>query len=262
MVRQSVKWDPKTIPLSKSGVQMFDRCPYRFKLQVVDGLDSTSPEMEKGREIHDAVAKLPYQIDYDLVMSGDWKGLEEVMLDLLPEKEYVNFIALQMMRYKALKNKELFFPVYVEKFLHDKGLNYYGTFDRLDAEDNGSYIVIDWKSGSWKKWTERNNRYEMMGYKYLVEKVLDLKVKYYVIFFFRDGGFMGPEIPHPSTERAFFSRTKRVRGKIQRCLDIDIWPKKRQMCEWCSFSAGCSEDSAEQVSNKRLPRDEKGRVIP
>lgn len=265
--RKFIPWDPKTMPLSKSMVQSYDQCPYRFKRSFIDGVDITMPVMERGKKLHAIFSEVFERLDYDEVMAGNFSGDITTKLERefkeWPEDEtelLKRFVYFMIKLYNSLQSKELIFPIYMEKFLYDEKNQYYGTFDRLDGQDDNSYIVIDWKTGRYRKWNERNYRFEMMGYKHLIESQLKIKVKQYVILFLGDGYIFGPEIPHPSTERAFYNRLNRVRGKIKFDLDRGTFERKRQMCNWCPFEEECLELTAEQVTNDKIFRNGKGRM--
>ena len=267
-MRKFIPWDPETIPLSKSNVQMYDQCPYNFKRKVVDGVKlPASFEMDRGTKLHAIYTEVFERLNYDMVMDGKFAAniTEELAHEFSewPEDETIllnRFVEFMIKLYDVLDHKELIFPIYMEKYLYDKKNQYYGTFDRLDAQDDDSYIVIDWKTGSYRKWNERNYRFEMMGYKHLIESQLNIKVKQYAILFLGDEYLFGPEIPHPSTVKAFYNRLNRVRGKIKFDLDRGKFERKRQMCNWCSLEEECLELSVEQVTDKKIFRNGKGRM--
>ena len=264
--RTSVKWDPETVPLSKSGVTMYDRCPYRFYLQAVCGLPASSPEMMRGKYLHAQIAGVYELVDYDEIMAGNVEEQLRANLYSRDKEEddlLETFIQMQVVKFESLKFKELFFPMSTERFLYDKKLHFYGTFDQLDGQDDNSYIVIDWKSGKYSKWNDRNLRFGMMGYIYLIGKCMNINVREFVVFHFKDGHFFGPEIPHPSTVRAFHSRVKRTRERIKFDLALGKFKKKTNSCQWCPFyGEEClpALDEIKQVSAEKKERNAKGRM--
>ena len=264
--RTSVKWDSDIVPLSKSNVTMYDRCPYKFYLQVICGKRYTAPEMEQGKRIHAHISEVYEKLDYDEIMKGNVK--EQLMSCINPGDEVeaerlMTFVEMQVKKFEVLKNKELFFPIAVEQFLYDKKLQYYGTFDQLDGQDDNSYIVIDWKSGKYSKWYDSNLRFGMMGYIHLVKQCMRINVKEFVVFYLKDGHFFGPSVPHPATERAFYSRIKRTRERIKFDLAMNEFKKKTNACDWCSFyGKDCFPpmDDIGQVTDKKKERNAKGRM--
>ena len=110
--RTSVKWDPEIVPLSKSNVTMYDRCPHKFYLQVILGLRYTAPEMEQGKRIHAQIAGVYEKVDYDEIMKGNVR--EQLMNCINPGDEVeaerlMTFVDMQVNKFEMLKNKELFF---------------------------------------------------------------------------------------------------------------------------------------------------------
>lgn len=269
--RTSIPWNPETVPLSKSGIQMYDMCPYRFYLQVVCGLSASSPEMERGKYLHAQVASVYEKVNYDEIMAGNVEEQLRANLygrDQEEEALLETFIRMQKIKFDSLKYKELFFPMTTERFLYDKKLQFYGTFDQLDGQDDNSYIVIDWKSGKYSKWNDRNLRFGMMGYIYLIEKCMDIHAREFVVFHFKDGHFFGPEVPHPSTVRAFHNRVKRTRERIKFDLTMERFKKKTNSCQFGSFycpfyGEEClpALDEIKQVSDEKRERNVKGRML-
>lgn len=198
--------------------------------------------MEHGKDIHTALEEVYDKLDEESISKGiDEDEFRKSYQQKLPKDSSIDtFIDIEWQRYEATKDKEQFFPLYRELFHYDTGIAYYGRVDRIDVTNDGDYVVVDYKTGKYSNWQLRNYRFEMAGYKHLVDKMqlFEKSVKYACIVFMRNATVWFEEFK-PATIRAFYNRVERVRGRI-RDSKPDRFPKKiNQQCVWCPVQFPC-----------------------
>ena len=255
MKRQTIPWDWETVPISKSGVQQYGKCPYRFMEQFIYNKVGTTEAMEKGKRIHNMLEELYQKMDKRYVLYSRSPDIlfEEMAGNLEHTEETERFMKIEMDRFRDfLERKKLkfYFPRHTEIYLEDRKLMYYGTPDRVDKMENGCYIVIDYKTGKFHKWLMSDYRFEMMGYKHLLEvNEVARPVSRWAMLFLgeEDEGkrIIGEEF-HSSTISAFYNRVKRVKAGIK---SHDFHKKETKLCDWCpdTIRDVCKEEYLKEV---------------
>ena len=247
MPRQFIPWDNETMPLSKSGCHAYDNCPYRFKLQFIDDVPFEKTEaLIKGTYWHDLLYEL-----YDKI------NMQEIIREGTVEAEYSaylpddpiadNFIRMEDERLRKFIEDDcvhLFWPILLEQYLEDKTTKlpsgnsamFYGTLDRLDKQQDGSYVVIDYKTGKYHQWMMSKYRFELMGYKWLVERNYpQYKVTHGALMFIQEERIVYEKIGL-ATERAFPKKLDRLRELIK----AKVFTKKvGPLCDYCSYVTMC-----------------------
>lgn len=232
--------------LSKSSINLYNFCPYAFYLRYIKGKrGEPSRQMERGTEFHDWAEDIYDKVDKESLKEGESSIVKEYKKHL-PKKAkiqskrdvelYKNFIDIEDKRWKNTDDKDLFFPVKTEMFLTDKDLMYHGSFDRLDLYDDDEYIVIEYKTGDFKEYKMSDYRFELFGYKHLIEKNLDYDVDYMGVVF-PDSNHFVVEKFKTRTENAFYDKVKRTRKRI---LNREF--EKKGYCEYCFMDMHCDRD--------------------
>lgn len=253
MTRQFIPWDGINMALSKSGCHSYEQCPYRFKLQVIDGIDFEKTEaLAKGIMWHDLLYELYDKIDMKVIeREGTVEAEYSAFLpdDLIAE----NFIKMENQRLEAFIEAdcvELFWPVLLEQYLEDRDgilvkgtdkepeqkMMFYGTLDRLDRQQDGTYVVIDYKTGKFHQWMMSKYRFELMGYKHLIEKNYPkYKVTHGCLVFVQQDEIVYEKIGE-TTQKAFYKKVIRVRKRVK----AKVFTKKvGPLCDYCSYVTMC-----------------------
>lgn len=240
-------WDD--IPLSKSSVLGYKQCPYRFYQQYVKQVPfEKTPALARGIDFHKRVHRLYDYLDKDLVESGE-ANIQQMMEDLLPDDPlFKKFAILEAERYEELKKVgrcDLFFPLHRELYLKNMDLMFSGTVDRVDKLPDGTYVVLDYKTGKFRKYNMSSYRFELLGYKMLVDsnKLLDKPIT--------RGCIMFPEIPlfkwfdfRVSLPKTWFKTLNTTRERIRNRMfqkNITI------LCDWCSYAKDCLLEELKEV---------------
>lgn len=247
-IRQFKAFDFETVWLSKSDVLTYDQCPWRFKLSRVDGIKvELSEAMQRGQDFHESVWRLYDRVDKEAIIKGVRTIDEEYRKHLPKGPIYDKFIAIERRRLAnaSRAEKSTFFPVYKEKYLEDEKLQFSGTIDRVDKTPEGEWIVLDYKTGKFHDWNLRNYRYELAGYKHLIDQsgLLPRKVEFICMVFIKSEDVFFERIK-PQTEAAFLRRTKKARGKIKA---RQFSKKISHLCNYCPYMGVCLSEE-EQIT--------------
>ncbi len=226
--------------VSKSDIKLYKRCPYAWYLRKIEGLEPEVPEaMSRGTDFHDWAETIYDKIDGKAILNGDITVYEEMMKYAPPGQIYENFAEMEQRRYER-DPTERFFPVKTEEFLYDEDLLFMGTYDRLDKEGEDEYVVVDYKTGQYKDYKLSDWRFELYGYKYLIEQNYNFDVNYMCVIVPDSKKYVFEEFKS-ATQKAFFRKIKDVREGILN----KVFPANGH-CPYCFMAHSCAE-RAEQV---------------
>lgn len=222
--------DPSEVPgmyLRKSSTMAYGFCPFRFALDFLLELPTEQTEvMAKGTEFHENVWLLYQLVDRNRLMDGTRTITEEYSRHLPDEEVYHNFIEMEIHRWDYLKEidrLDTFFPLLTEQRMINHELKFTGTVDRVDMDEEDEYIICDYKTSvAIKDWMKSHYRFELMGYKVLVDSSENETIrtlikkpitKLCIIFPKPMDVFYVPKIKSV-TEKAFYRRIEKVRNGI------------------------------------------------
>lgn len=226
------KFSLQTPWLSKSDIISYNRCPYAFYLNKIEGLQPDIPQVVKrGSRFHEWADTIYDKIDKERILNGDTTVEQEMNKYAPPGEVYQNYIQMEQKRWNN-DPTETFFPYKTEEFLWDDDLMFMGTYDRLDRQDD-QYVVIDYKTGQYKDYKMSGYRFELFGYKYLIEKNYDIDVDYLCVVF-PDSKVSKCEPFKKQTETAFFNKVERTREQI-----LEQKFPKTGSCQFCFMKKKC-----------------------
>lgn len=227
--------------LSKSSILTYKYCPYKFYLKNLEKIKTPpSDAMTKGIKFHSWASSIYDELNIDEIKSGE-KSLRAEILKTIPEDFtlideeeihlYENFIDMEVERWERLNDKDNFCPITTEEYLEDEDLLYRGYVDRLDkCEDEDAQIIMELKTGNFKEYNMSNYRFELYGYKHLLEKKYDdYNVKYMGIIFPKDKKVVVEEFKS-ITGTYFYKRVKKTRKRI---LNREF--EKKGYCDYCDY---------------------------
>ena len=236
--------------LSKSGLQIYIQCPYRYYLQYVKRLRGPPSEaMLKGIDFHDRADKSFDDVSLkELANQTSIFGIESYIRSLFPDGLlFDHFAHIETVQYMGLNNKTDFMPVereiklVVEDILGEPAPDWcldVGIIDRID-QVNGETILIEYKSGKFRQGINQ----ELMMYKDLVELTTNYKIDKLCAIYPKE--LYGTKLP----SGVYFknpSHEKQARAKVQFVKDMirkKEWrQKKYSLCAWCSVAEECFKD--------------------
>jgi len=228
----------KKINISKSAIGLYLKCPYAFYLNKVLNLKTKSfPAMNSGRLLHDKFNKYFDVIRSDYLEEDLKKKPLNTGMTAYEQGQYENFLKFNNRKYKALKNKKDFMPMFKEIGItipYNKRLDLKGFIDRVDKFDN-QIIVMDYKTGR-----TRNDISSYLMELSFYENLLNKKYKIFgthwgIYFSYYDDFAITPALPN-HYETAIVPIIDEIDKNIQ---DNNFKPSYD--CKWCLMKEHCSK---------------------
>ena len=227
--------------LSKSQINLFRQCPCKWKLIYIDGKEPVpSPAMQRGSGIHEEIEHF-------------YKNIDLVKIDgrrtpvIVPKKDMNrirNFLEFEKKRIVSCIDRngkfdeKYFRPVFQELYVENKELMLRGYIDAvyINPKDDG-VIIIDWKTGKYRKNNLNDYRFELAIYKELLERSgkIEGEVKYWGIYFVDQNKLFFEKAESKYVKRMFIV-VEEVRKQIE---NGEYKCKPSILCRWCEFSDEC-----------------------
>jgi putative RecB family exonuclease len=243
--------------ISPSKVASFTDCPLAFRLSIIDRLpEPPSPPALKGTLVHAALEGLFWnhpagertsaaaQAELDAAWHELSRDPEFVALDLSAEaaEEFRADAAQLVTNYFALEDPNAATAVGMELGLEIDldGVRLRGIIDRLDLNDDGELVVIDYKTGRAPSLRfERGRRTGVHMYALLCERLFGRAPAEVRLLYLRDPVTI-VAVPSEQSVRGQVRRTLAVWQAIERaCEREDFRPRPSSLCRFCSFQAQC-----------------------
>jgi len=253
--------------LSPSKVSSFTDCALAFRFSAIDRLpEPTSPHTVKGTLVHSALERLFWDHapgersaaahgaldDAWRALEGD-PELEELGLEPEHRRAFVADAHGLVDNYLRLEDPDAVNAVGVELSLEANigGPRLRGIIDRLDLDDDGELVVVDYKTG--RVPSENNERSRLGGvhfYALLCESVLGRRPSRVRLLYLR-GPLSIEAVPSEQSLRGSERRAGAVWTAIERaCESEDFRPKPSGLCAWCHFQSRCPAFGGAPTSDK------------
>jgi putative RecB family exonuclease len=243
--------------LSPSKLSAFRNCALAFRFSAIDGLpEPPSPPATKGTLVHRALERLFWHHDAgrrspaaaraeldaavgELEASGELEALGlggDERASLLADAESL------LGGYLRLEDPDRVTPVGVELTLEAEvgGLRLRGIVDRLDVDEEGHLVVVDYKTGRVPGLErEQQSLSGVQFYALLCQEVLGRRPDKVRLLYLRQPVCIEAR-PSEQALEGLRRRTAAVWAAIERaCAEEDFRPRPSALCDFCAFKALC-----------------------
>ncbi len=219
--------------LSKSQINTFQQCPYKWKLLYIDKRKSEpNPAMARGIQVHSNIESFYKNVDVKAGKIVSKKPLGELGQFQKFEQKRIQSCVDE----KGKFNLKYFKPLFQELMISDPKLMLRGVVDAIyvHPKDKG-IIIIDWKTGKYRPNFLSKYRFELAVYKELLERKMHMNAKYWGIYFVDADKLFFEEVKSISI-KAMYKTVEKVRAEIKAG---DYKCKPGILCNWCEFSGEC-----------------------
>ncbi|MGH9298206.1 MAG: RecB family exonuclease [Acidimicrobiales bacterium] len=248
---------PLPSTLTPSKISAFTSCALAFRYSVVEQLpELPSLPAFRGTLVHRA---LQHFLTYTDAGSRDRAAAQASLLssfELMRDDSELEALALdEAARAKLLAEATVLLDHYFE--LEDPnevcpagleldmrveidGLTLRGIIDRLDVLPDGSFAVVDYKTGRAPRAEQAKSRLSgVQLYALLCEEILGRRPSVVRLLYLRDRVVVSAE-PTDQTMRGVRQRARGVWQAIERaCSRGDFRPNPSALCSWCAYQSLC-----------------------
>ncbi|HEX6984233.1 MAG TPA: PD-(D/E)XK nuclease family protein [Planctomycetaceae bacterium] len=242
--------------LSPSRVTAFCDCALAYRFANLDRLpEPPSPHATKGTLVH-AALELLFQLDPDArTREAAGRCLDEAAATMTADPEFLllgldddataAFVAdahRLLDGYFAMEDPTQVHAIGLELKLTAEvgGVQVTGIIDRLDRQPDGSFLVVDYKTG--RAPSERYEQGKLLGvdtYALLCERVFGVRPAAVRLLYLGDGVAITCR-PSDRTSRFIEQKVGAVWQSIQRANARDSFaPRPGRLCDWCAFRTWC-----------------------
>jgi len=239
---------------------MFRQCPFRYyKTKIKGWKPAKIPEqLKKGIEIHDHLEHATTNV----------KTIADVKAKIMQRpvakeqvKDIINFFNWQSKRK---------LPLYVEQDFFNKEHNLSGRVDRIDINEQGKLVMVDYKSGKGKRLNTLDQegmpmpdwsyyRFELAIYTFLFESSHNQTIDKWGIYFTGINRYVEEPVIRQEIVEAL-KKVHAVRAEIQKAIDTNEWPKNyTYLCRYCEIFQNNECDCGEGKHHEEF--DENGEMV-
>jgi putative RecB family exonuclease len=247
---------PVPTSLSPSRVESFTSCPLAFRFASIQKLpELPSPHTTKGSLVHRALELLftlpAPERDEAAATTCLQRAVEEFSTDPemtlldLDEDQLAEFHAdawTLVQSYLRMEDPRTVHEIGLELRLEAEvgSLTLRGIIDRLELDQEGRLVVIDYKTGrSPGVKYEQSRLAGVQFYSFLCESVLGQRPAAVRLMYLRTGETI-EAVPSAQSVRFITTRTTAVWRAVEKaCLTGDFRPRAGALCSSCSFKRWC-----------------------
>jgi putative RecB family exonuclease len=248
---------PLPTSLTPSKVASFKDCALRFRLSAIDKLpEPSSAAAMKGTLVHRVLERLFWELEPGhrsleqalsrleeeavLFFAGDeWKSLGTEPAE---QPKFRDEAEKLVRNYFSLEDPNTVNTIGTELMLEAKAgsMTLRGIIDRLDKDENGDLVVVDYKTG--RAPGANFEAGKMIGvhfYAYLCEEVLGRRPVAVKLLHLKEPVSI-TAIPSPQSIRGMTIKTGAIWNAVEKaCEREDFRPNPGKLCSWCSFHEHC-----------------------
>ncbi len=259
LMQRNFNYNPP-LKFSFSQIEAFTNCPLQYKFNFILKIPVLAKSVFVfGRVIHNTLRDFfsPLLTSYnqpDLFDADENKNKKLIFKDLLlsyqlnwQEDGYASKEEKEEYKNKGRKMLKLIFdyyekegwpkPVFIEKnFLVSIGGHIFkGAIDRVDKLEDGTYEIIDYKTGNPKEKIDYKTKRQLILYKIALEDGLGLKISKLSYFYLENGYKQSFESDAKLEEKLKAGLLEGVQGIIKG----EFSPKPSMLCDYCDFRSIC-----------------------
>ena len=255
--------------LSPSRVSAFTDCALAYRFANLDKLpEPPSPHATKGTLVHAALERLFAYDAAERTPEVAAACLDRAAAAMLDDPEYAGlglddeasavFVAdahRLLGKYLEMEDPRQVHAVGLELRVEAEvgGVTVRGIIDRLDRLPDGSFVVVDYKSG--RSPSERYEKAKLLGvdtYALLIERILGVRPVAVRLLYLGDGIAITC-IPSEQSSRFVEVKVGAIWQSIQRANVADSFkPQPGKLCDWCAFQAWCPSFGGDPDEARRL----------
>lgn len=245
---------PLPTGLSPSKVASFKDCALAFRFSAIDHLpEPPAPHLAKGTLVHRALELLFCEEPADRTLAAALGHLQTAHDEVLAHPENEGLVledadawradAEALVRnYFQLEDPTTVRAIGLELRLDATigSLRLRGIIDRLDLDDNGELIVVDYKSGAAPGVNFEGRRLAgVQFYAFLCEQVLGRRPAAIRLLHLKEPLSI-TAVPTDQSIRGLTTRTQAIWTAIERaCEKDDFRPRPSRLCDFCAFREWC-----------------------
>ncbi|MBI2168078.1 MAG: PD-(D/E)XK nuclease family protein [Actinobacteria bacterium] len=247
---------PLPTTLSPSKVSAFKDCPLAFRFSVIDRIpEPPSPAASRGTLVHRALELLMLRPSADRTIEAALGDLERARAELADDPEFTGLDLTDDERAEfqagaeqlvcnlfAIEDPAAIRAVGLEVMLSVQldGVTVRGIIDRLEIDDDGEFVVTDYKTGrAPRAGFEKSRLSGVEFYALLCEEVLGRRPARVQLLHLAEPELIVYE-PSAGTVRGVRQRAGAVWEAVRRaCATDDFRPHPGPLCDWCTFQAYC-----------------------
>jgi len=258
---------PRT--LSPSKVAAFTDCALAFRFATIDRLpEPPSPWATKGTLVHAALERLFLLEPAGRTVAAALTGLDDAFTALRVDPEYVDlrlsveeeaaFLddAERLVRnYFRLEDPTAVRPIGLELMLDADlgGVRLRGIIDRLELDENGDLVVVDYKSGKAPPERYENGRLDGVHfYSLLCERNFGRRPARVKLLYLADPLEISTR-PSDQSSRGIERKASAIWAAVERaCERDDFRPKPSRLCDYCAYRVYCPAFGGEIAEGVRV----------
>ena len=245
---------PLPTGLSPSKVASFKDCALAFRFSAIDRVpEPPAPHLARGTLVHRALELLFCEAPADRTLAAALAHVrtahDEVMAD--PENEglviddeaaWIADAETLVRNYFQLEDPTTVRAIGLELRLDVQvgSLRLRGIIDRLDLDENGELVVVDFKTGTAPSVNFEGKRLAGVHfYAFLCEQVLGRRPAAIRLLHLKEPLSI-TSVPTDQSIRGLTTRTEAIWAAIERaCEKEDFRPRPSRLCDFCAFREWC-----------------------